>query len=465
MFTKREKNLSFIMIFIQVILTLSIFSITQLFFPHQIFNQNVNFLFLFQISLIWTFFLNKFKLGIVFRARSFGSRFRWYLVTVCFGCSLLVFETKFLPFIVENSFTISYILYFALSDFIVLILFKLAFYYVMRLIRRKGKNTRQIIIIADQTSVQFIEFFLEANDWGYQIKSIITSNKDFLGKFEKTVYVENDEALKAYITKNTIDDIFYCVPIEEKQYDLEKLIKDSEEIGVNLHIMQSEYLKRVASSTKLKKGYKFITYSKAPHSYFFLKIKDVFDLIFSIIILISLTPFLLIIALLIKLEDNGPVLYKQERIGLNGRRFVFFKFRSMIVNAEAIQEQLMDKNEVDGPVFKIENDPRITKIGKFLRKTSLDELPQFYNVLKGDMSVVGPRPPLLREVQQYDRSQLRRLSMKPGITCIWQVAGRNTVSFEEWMRMDLVYIDNWSLWLDFKIALATVVVIFKANGQ
>jgi len=465
MFTKREKNLSFIMIFIQVILTLSIFSITQLFFPHQIFNQNVNLLFLFQIAIIWTFFLNKFKLGIVFRARSFGSRFRGYLVTVCFGCSLLVLETKFFPLIVENSFTIKYILYFALSDFIILILFKLAFYYVMRLIRRKGKNTRQIVIIADQTSIKFIEFFLEAKDWGYQIKSIITSSKKFLGKFEKTVYVENDEALKAYITKNTIDDIFYCVPIEGKQYNLEKLIKDSEEIGVNLHIMQSDYLKSVASSTKLKKGYKFTTYSKAPHGYLFLKIKDIFDLIFSIIILIFITPFLLIIALLIKLEDNGPVLFKQERIGLNGRRFVFFKFRSMIVNAEAIQEQLMDKNEVDGPVFKIENDPRITKIGKFLRKTSLDELPQFYNVLKGDMSVVGPRPPLLREVQQYDRSQLRRLSMKPGITCIWQVAGRNTVSFEEWMSMDLKYIDNWSLWLDFKIALATVVVIFKANGQ
>jgi lipopolysaccharide/colanic/teichoic acid biosynthesis glycosyltransferase len=137
----------------------------------------------------------------------------------------------------------------------------------------------------------------------------------------------------------------------------------------------------------------------------------------------------------------------------------------MVINAEELITDLMDKNESDGPTFKIENDPRITKIGKILRQTSLDELPQFYNVLKGEMSVVGPRPPLLREVQQYERSQLRRLSMKPGITCIWQVWGRNKVSFKKWMSMDLDYIDNWSLALDFKIMIATVGVIIKANGQ
>jgi lipopolysaccharide/colanic/teichoic acid biosynthesis glycosyltransferase len=137
----------------------------------------------------------------------------------------------------------------------------------------------------------------------------------------------------------------------------------------------------------------------------------------------------------------------------------------MVVNAEALLDDLKQANEADGPVFKIENDPRITPFGKFLRKTSLDEFPQFYNVIKGDMSIVGPRPPLLREVQQYKRAQLRRLSMKPGITCIWQVKGRHTVSFEEWMRMDLAYIDHWSLWLDFKLIIATIGVVLKANGQ
>lgn len=176
-------------------------------------------------------------------------------------------------------------------------------------------------------------------------------------------------------------------------------------------------------------------------------------------------PLLILIALLIKLEDGGPVLFKQERIGLNGRRFTCYKFRSMVMNAEELITDLLDMNESDGPTFKIENDPRITKIGRILRKTSLDELPQFYNVIKGEMAVVGPRPPLLREVQQYERSQLRRLSMKPGITCKWQVWGRNKVSFKEWMRMDLDYIDHWSLALDIKIMFATIGVILKANGQ
>jgi len=176
-------------------------------------------------------------------------------------------------------------------------------------------------------------------------------------------------------------------------------------------------------------------------------------------------PLLILIALLIKLEDGGPVLFKQERIGLNGRRFTCYKFRSMVMNAEELITDLLDMNESDGPTFKIENDPRITKIGRILRKTSLDELPQFYNVIKGEMAVVGPRPPLLREVRQYERSQLRRLSMKPGITCKWQVWGRNKVSFKEWMRMDLDYIDHWSLALDIKIMFATIGVILKANGQ
>ena len=196
-----------------------------------------------------------------------------------------------------------------------------------------------------------------------------------------------------------------------------------------------------------------------------LKVKDMFDLVFSSFVVIVLFPLFAIIALLIKVNDGGPVFFKQERIGLNGRRFICYKFRSMVVDAEAMLEGLQDKNESDGPTFKIKKDPRITKIGCILRKTSLDELPQFLNVIKGDMSVVGPRPPLLKEVKLYERCQLRRLSMKPGITCIWQVKGRNKVSFEEWMQMDLEYIDKWSLWEDAKLILGTVGVIFKMSGR
>ena len=173
---------------------------------------------------------------------------------------------------------------------------------------------------------------------------------------------------------------------------------------------------------------------------------------------------MLSLALLIKLTSKGPVFFKQERCGLNGRKFTMFKFRTMVEDADQMKDLLAEKNEMDGPVFKITNDPRLTKVGKFLRKFSLDELPQLFNVLRGDMSLVGPRPPLPKEVSQYDPWQRRKLSMKPGLTCLWQINGRNNINFERWMKMDLEYIDNWSLWLDTKILLKTVPAVILGTG-
>jgi len=179
---------------------------------------------------------------------------------------------------------------------------------------------------------------------------------------------------------------------------------------------------------------------------------------------IFLSPVFFVIAMLIKM-DGGPVFFLQKRMGLNGRRFACIKFRTMVVDAERMQASLMSQNEQEGPVFKIKKDPRITKIGRVLRKTSLDELPQFFNVLQGNMSIVGPRPPIPSEVKLYKRWQTRRLSMKPGITCIWQVSGRNNIPFEQWMKLDMQYIDSWSLKLDFIILLKTIKVVFTGDGQ
>jgi lipopolysaccharide/colanic/teichoic acid biosynthesis glycosyltransferase len=169
-------------------------------------------------------------------------------------------------------------------------------------------------------------------------------------------------------------------------------------------------------------------------------------------------------AILIKLTSRGPVFFKQKRCGLNGREFIMYKFRSMVDNAEQFRLELESLNEMDGPVFKSSRDPRITTIGKIIRRRSIDELPQVFNVLRGDMSLVGPRPPLPEEVARYQRWQRRRLSMKPGMTCLWQISGRNEVSFEDWMKLDLTYIDNWSLLLDLKILLKTVPVVLLGRG-
>jgi exopolysaccharide biosynthesis polyprenyl glycosylphosphotransferase len=196
-----------------------------------------------------------------------------------------------------------------------------------------------------------------------------------------------------------------------------------------------------------------------------LKMKSTLDFFFSFTVIMLVSPVFLMIAVAIRLEDGGPVLFTQERVGLNGRRFSIFKFRTMVANAEALKISLQEQNEQTGPVFKITNDPRVTRIGRFLRKTSFDELPQFFNVIRGEMSVVGPRPPIPSEVEKYKKWQKRRLTMKPGITCTWQVSGRNNIPFKEWVKLDLEYIDNWSLTRDAVLILKTIKVILTGTGK
>ena len=189
-------------------------------------------------------------------------------------------------------------------------------------------------------------------------------------------------------------------------------------------------------------------------------IKRGIDIICSSIGLIVLSPILVIIAIIIKLDSSGPIIFKQERVGYKGRRFFMYKFRSMVVNAEELKEKLHEKNEMSGPMFKMKEDPRITKVGKFIRKTSIDELPQLVNVLKGEMSLVGPRPSLPKEVNEFESWMLKRLEVKPGLTCYWQVQGRNDIGFEDWMRLDCKYVDDRCTLLDMKLIFKTFFVLF-----
>jgi exopolysaccharide biosynthesis polyprenyl glycosylphosphotransferase len=195
-----------------------------------------------------------------------------------------------------------------------------------------------------------------------------------------------------------------------------------------------------------------------------LLLKRVVDIVFSSLVLIVLSPVLLAIAIAIKLDSSGPVLFFSERIGKKGRVFRCTKFRTMVRDAEKRRADVMHMNERDGVLFKISNDPRITKLGRFLRKYSLDELPQFFNVLRGDMSVVGPRPPIGSEVREYKLSHLRRLDVTPGITGLWQVQARQDPSFDNYISLDVAYIENWSVWLDIKIIMRTIGVVFAGTG-
>jgi exopolysaccharide biosynthesis polyprenyl glycosylphosphotransferase len=209
-----------------------------------------------------------------------------------------------------------------------------------------------------------------------------------------------------------------------------------------------------------------LAYSRCWQSRTQIAAKRIFDVVISLSLLLLLFPFLLAIAVAVKLSSPGPIFYRWKVVGCGGRPFTGYKFRSMVANADALRDELTSLNEMTGPVFKIANDPRITEVGAWLRKYSLDELPQLYSVLKGDMSLVGPRPPLVTEFEQFSEYQKQKVAVKPGITCLWQVSGRNQISdFDEWVRLDLEYISRWSLSLDLAILMRTVETVFSGSGK
>jgi exopolysaccharide biosynthesis polyprenyl glycosylphosphotransferase len=335
----------------------------------------------------------------------------------------------------------------------------------MKYFRRRGMNSRLILIIADEDSEYFIDSLIETKDWGYRIWAIMTDDQKIKDKYNSEfLIIPYEHELSVIIDEKAIDEVIYCKSIFD-QNEIQRFIYDCAEVGVVFR-MQSQLLNcvKMQSTLSFLNQMPFLTFRTTPDNYLALKMKAFMDYSLSLMALIILFPLMGVIALLIK-TDGGPVFFLQKRMGLNGRRFLCYKFRTMVVNAEQLKDSLMSQNEQEGPVFKIKHDPRVTRIGRFLRKTSLDELPQIINVLKGDMSLVGPRPPIPSEVKQYKRWQTRRLSMKPGITCIWQVSGRNNIPFEQWMKLDMQYIDNWSLKLDLLILLKTVKVVFTGDGQ
>jgi exopolysaccharide biosynthesis polyprenyl glycosylphosphotransferase len=248
---------------------------------------------------------------------------------------------------------------------------------------------------------------------------------------------------------------------------VEKAIQACEVEGVEAWLM-ADFFKTRVSRTSLDEfcGRPVLIFRSAPPLSWSALLKQIFDIVGASFILILTSVITVPVAILIKLTSPGPIFFRQQRAGLNGKPFTMYKFRSMVTNAEQLKRELADLNEMSGPVFKITNDPRVTPIGRFLRKYSIDEFPQLLNVLRGEMSLVGPRPLPVEEVKRFDDvSHRRRLSVRPGLTCLWQVSGRSDLTdFNEWVRLDLQYIDNWSLWLDLKILWRTIPVVFLGKG-
>lgn len=359
------------------------------------------------------------------------------------------------------------IIVFAILDFVLInILLLLTFRYYKNLVR-KGLNVQNIILIADSNCVDFIEKMELHKEWGYNIDTIISDSELIDEIFGRRYRVIKDvENLSHLIRQDVIDEVLYCSN-SINQDEIKNLIYTCEEIGV-IFRMQTSFVHMSSTRTHLTyyEGTPFLSFTNTPANQLSHHWKFVVDLLASFFILLIWAPFIFLIAVAIKTTSKGPVIFKQKRVGLRGRIFEIYKFRTMVNDAEKQRIYLEQQNEMDGPAFKMKNDPRITKIGGILRKTGLDEIPQFFNVLNGDMSLVGPRPPLPSEVSKYERWQLRRLSMRPGITCIWQIApNRNNINFNEWMKLDLQYIDSWSLKLDMILLIKTVQTVIRGSGR
>lgn len=272
------------------------------------------------------------------------------------------------------------------------------------------------------------------------------------------------EDLPNLVDSRVVDAVIFGVGLDEaSRYD--KVIWKLEEVGTTVHL-RGDAIGVLLSRTFVGdfEGMPILTLKSTPADPMALALKRILDFSAALFGLLLLSPVFLFTAIAVKLSGKGPVFYHQERVGLSGRLFKMHKFRSMSSDADKRLHEVMAHNEMTGPVFKMSNDPRITTVGRWIRKFSVDELPQLWNVLVGEMSLVGPRPPLPKEVELYERWQRRRLSMKPGITCLWQVSGRNDIDFETWMKLDMEYIDNWSLILDLKILFKTVPVVLMAKG-
>lgn len=332
--------------------------------------------------------------------------------------------------------------------------------------RKNGINTKNIIIVGTGSRAkQFISLVNKHPEWGIKIIGLVDNG---VGK-DDTAYgykiLGSIKEMSDIIHNNIVDEVLFVIPrswlsmIEDILY-----ICDVEGIRVSVAVDLFE-LKISKAKYRYLDKFPLLTFESAPDKLLHLFIKRLFDVIISGVALVLVSPILVITSIMVKITSKGNILFKQQRCSLNGRKFTLYKFRTMVEDAESKLNELLVYNEMKGPVFKMKNDPRLTKVGGVLRKFSIDELPQLWNVFKGDMSLVGPRPPLLAEVNKYEPWQRRRLSMRPGITCLWQACGRNKIAdFNEWMNLDLEYIDEWSLWLDFKILIKTLPVVMFGTG-
>ena len=357
-----------------------------------------------------------------------------------------------------------------------LTLFKYIVYKALERVRQSGLNTRNVLVVGSGRQAREVIAAVEQHrGTGYQILGCFEVDEEKMGQTvangHKVIGLVKD--LEPFLRNNIVDELVFAMPLRLIDKG-DRYMVLAESMGIKVRIIpdwELHYLMYRPDIATIRfeefLGVYNMSLQSTPPNEGQLLIKQVMDAAGALVLIVLLLPVFAGIAAAIKAFSKGPVFYTQERLGLNGRRFQVIKFRTMVEKADEMLKELAEMNEADGPAFKIKNDPRIIPwVGQFLRKTSLDELPQLFNVLKGEMSLVKPRPPIPREVDEYSVWHRRRLSMKPGLTCLWQIAPRrNDLSFEEWMKLDLKYIDTWSLFNDFKILVLTAKAVLTGAGR
>lgn len=344
---------------------------------------------------------------------------------------------------------------------------RVAVRWVLGAARLTGHNSRRVLLLGDVDRAASVAARIDANRLlGYRIVGlVVVGPPQTAAAGSELPIVGHVDDLKAVLERHPVDEMILCLHVDEYAGAVGAAIHLADDLGIVVRLFPDEELSRLVAKMRVERfenAHVVTLFREDMVLQLFLK--RVLDVVVSATLLVLLSPLLLVAAIGIKLSAPGPILFAQERVGMNRRRFRMYKFRSMYADAERRKAEVAHLNEMDGPVFKIRNDPRVTPLGRWLRATSIDELPQLFNVLRGQMSLVGPRPPLMDEVEHYEWLYRKRLSIKPGVTCFWQISGRNDVSFRQWMQLDRTYVDHWSLWLDLKILAMTVPAVLFRKG-
>jgi exopolysaccharide biosynthesis polyprenyl glycosylphosphotransferase len=384
--------------------------------------------------------------------------------TMCVACLALLSS----PFSV-SVVTIRFVLVFWILGSCFVVSGRLALRYFLNNIRRRGHNLRYMLILGtNERALTFAQRIEARPELGYRILGFVDEEwKEGAGFKKSGLTLACDfRSLPEFLRNNVVDEVANYLPLRSFYEHCAEVAALCQLHGIILRFSSDIFGLEGAKPLKgeLDASY-YPTAYPGVRDGLPMMMKRLLDTVGSIALIIVLAPVLAMVAMAIKLTSDGSVFFLQERMGYNKRKFLIYKFRTMIPNAEKMMAELEDLNEVSGPAFKMSRDPRITRIGRFLRRTCIDELPQLINVLNGDMSLVGPRPLPVRDYHGFSEDwQRRRFSVKPGMTCLWQIAGRETISFEEWMKLDLKYLDEWSLWLDLKILVRTIPAVVRGSG-